>query len=69
MQIYIYKRVSAQSSVLNYKGVGCLIRWVVGSQHKFLKVVGHNKVTFRARYNFIGKIRGNWYSNFEYRTG
>ena len=44
--------------------------WVVNTN--FLKLMGHNKVSFRASYNFIGKMSG-WElggcSNFEYRTG
>ena len=43
------------SSVLNFRGSN---KKGVGSQKKILKVGVHNKVTFRASYNFIGKTGG-----------
>ena len=61
------------SSMLNYRGGGGSNKergWVVNTN--FLKLMGHNKVSFRAIYNFTGKMSG-WElggcSNFEYRTG
>ena len=44
------------SSMINFRGSN---KEEVASQNKFLRVGGHNKVTFGANYGFIGKM-GNW---------
>ena len=45
--------------MLNLWGNGWSNKEGVGSQHKFLKVEDHNKVTFGLSYKFIGKM-GGW---------